>query len=301
MAITHFKNNRNPSLTDTITVDGVPYDLTSSTVKLKMRLASSSTLKVDTAAVVVSAVAGTIRYDWAALDVDTEGDFIAWWEVTTGGKTQDTPEFVIQVRDHDPFTGYVTATSLKATAELRDTSYADEDIDLAIAAASRAIDEVCAQRFHTTGADETRYFTPVSPDFLHVGAVNAITTLKTDLSGDGTFETTWTVNTDHVLEPLNAVLDGRPYTTIRRRPSASPWFPAGQPRSVEIVGRFGWASPPPQIVEATTIIATQLLLRARQAPFGVVAVGLDGDAVRIGRFDPDVTRLLAPFLTLQVH
>jgi hypothetical protein len=81
-------------------VDGVAFDLTGSSVKFKMRLESSATLKVDTAAVIVSAVAGTVRYDWAAIDVDTAGDYVGWWEVTlSGGKIQDSPLFTVDMFD----------------------------------------------------------------------------------------------------------------------------------------------------------------------------------------------------------
>jgi hypothetical protein len=58
--ITHFKGNRSPSLTDTIKVNGVAFDLTGSTVVFKMRATNLVTLKVNAAATVVSAPAGTV-------------------------------------------------------------------------------------------------------------------------------------------------------------------------------------------------------------------------------------------------
>lgn len=101
MTLRIFKGNRSPSLTDTIRIDGVPFDLTGSTVKFRMRQVGSSTLKVDTAASVVLAATGQVEYLWAALDVDTAAVYLGWWQVTLpGGNLQNTPEFVVEIDDN---------------------------------------------------------------------------------------------------------------------------------------------------------------------------------------------------------
>jgi hypothetical protein len=132
---------------------------------------------------------------------------------------------------------------------------------------------------------------------VKVGDLVSVTTFQTDPAGNGTFTDTWTANTDYTLEPYNAVLDGKPYRYITRHPRGSFFFPAGYPRSIKVVGKFGWASTPAQVIDATTILASRLIRRKREAPFGVVTVGIDVGAVaRIARVDPDVMMLLGPFM-----
>jgi hypothetical protein len=93
--------NRNPSITDTITVDGVAQDLTGCTVKFKMRAVGSSTLKVDAAA--VDRVRrrrhrplrlGRRRRRHRRLLPRLVGGHDA------SGKTQDKPEFLLEFRGH---------------------------------------------------------------------------------------------------------------------------------------------------------------------------------------------------------
>jgi hypothetical protein len=124
-----FVGDRNPSITETITINGVAVDLTTATVRFKMRAVGSSTLKVDASATIVSAVAGAVRYDWLGADVDTAGQYLVWWEVTIGGKVQSVAEAVIEFRAHGPDTqpSYVELEQLKSTLELTTEAYVDQD------------------------------------------------------------------------------------------------------------------------------------------------------------------------------
>ena len=103
MSVSIYTGTRAPSLTDTITVNGAAFDLSGCTVDLRMRPVGSDTLKVDAAATVVSAAAGTVRYDWASADLDTPGSYRAWWRVTlASAKVQESAEFDVEVLEHDP-------------------------------------------------------------------------------------------------------------------------------------------------------------------------------------------------------
>lgn len=194
---------------------------------------------------------------------------------------------------------YVTGTELKATLALTGETYADSDVSAAVSAASRGIDEICGRRFYLDAdALQVRYYSPDSPDSLYVDDIVVVTSLKTDDDGDGTFENTWTLNADYVREPLNAAADGKPWTLLRRHPASSYLFPTSYPRSVELTGQFGWSAVPAAIEQATTIAAHRLLKRAREVPFGIAGIGLDGSAVRIVSTDPDVIALVRPFSRL---
>jgi hypothetical protein len=48
------------------------------------------------------------------------------------------------------------------------------------------------------------------------------------------------------------------------------------------------------------MIAARLVRRVREAPFGVVSVGLEGEATRIARFDPDFEFLRSSVARTQV-
>lgn len=126
-----YVGDRNPSITDTVTVNGVAQDLTGKTCRFKMRLIGSSTLKVDQAVSNVPGVDGVLRYDWAAVDVDTAGFYVVWWEVTTGGKVQAVQEAEIEIRTHGPTSGWLC--EIEDVRQAMETKSTDRDLDDQIA------------------------------------------------------------------------------------------------------------------------------------------------------------------------
>ncbi len=189
---------------------------------------------------------------------------------------------------------YITLSELKNSLELTNTSYADNELRMAIPAASRGVDEYCGRTFSTGGTADVRYFTPYDPRVVEVDDLISATTVESDYNGDGVYETTW-ATTDYVLEPANAPSLSKPYETLRVYPLGNQRLTLW-PNSVKITGQFGWGDPPAGVKQATMIMATRLVQRARQAPFGVVGVGFDNISVRIPSVDPDVRFLLEPYV-----
>lgn len=224
-----------------------------------------------------------------------------YWLVWDDGTTVDVQELVVTYSAASVTTSnvYATASELKYTLDALNTTYMDDDIDDALNAASRAIDEACGRRFFPS--TETRVYTAgfyrrsfnyqVVCD-LEIDDLNTLTSLTVDTNGDGTYDQTWTVGTDFYLDPPNAPLEGWPYTRIMLSRTSGRTFPTWD-NAVQIVGSFGWAETPAEVKQYCKIFAAQLLLRSREAPFGVLMAGSEvGTSARIARFDPDFERML---------
>lgn len=289
----------NPSITETITINREPRDLTGLDVNFRMRAVGSEALLIDTAADIdVDPTTGGVSYDWQSTDL-TEGDKLVWWVVDPAGDPQSVGEALIEVRAHAPQTSYMELAELKSTLSLTD-NFADGDLKLALSAASRAIDGYKGTRFYPS--EETRYYTAQAwdasisiDDLAALGSImSPSNTITLDMDGDGVYEETWTQGTDFVLSPANADLEGKPWQTLEiLLPKSGRRF-SRYTRGIEIVGVFGWAQTPSNVKQATGILAARLFKRSRETPYAILSV-VAGDAVaaaRLGRIDPDVAFLL---------
>lgn len=191
---------------------------------------------------------------------------------------------------------YVTLDAFKTTLNITNTAQ-DADAQLALDAAAAGIEAVCSRRFYLEDVsnDETRVYTPDRPLTCVTDDIAALTSLQLDYDGDGVYEVEWTEGVEFFLYPLNADRYGRPWKRIKVRNQGSyRLLPYGCVASVKVTGRFGWAVTPPAIVQATTILASRLMKRAREAPFAVL---LAPDSVaHIARTDPDVAFLISDYI-----
>jgi len=190
--------------------------------------------------------------------------------------------------------GYCSLADLKAALRVQD-SIDDSLLELAIESASREIDGYCERVFYSTTG--TRVYAPTNIYTVTTDDIISVTTLKS--SSDGvTYDITWQTS-DYQLEPLNGVAGGlvTPFTRIRATGNyLMPSFSAGTfyelEALIQVVGVFGWSAIPAAIRQATVILAMRLFKRL-DAPLGMISNDLG--SMRVGRFDPDVEALVAPF------
>jgi len=176
------------------------------------------------------------------------------------------------------------------------TTSEDDPIDAAIDAAEAEIDAHTGRTFVVPGAATAKVYQPINDRVVLVDDIAQTTSLviKTDTADDGSYDETLTITSDFILDGNEA-----PYRVVRRVDGSSFPRPLSDRPTVQVTAYFGYGmSIPKAIVQASTVLGARLYQR-RSSPLGFQA-GLEGDAVRISRIDPDVRALLSGYRLLAV-
>ena len=192
--------------------------------------------------------------------------------------------------------GYVTLATVKKALRITDT-IDDTILELSVEAASREIDGFTERQFFPV--TETRVFIPRDSFTVEIDDLTTLTTLKTSSLGKD-FDITWTA-TDYQLEPLNKIAGGIATPATRIRAIGDYVFPTFEPRNVnsyqatvQVTGVWGWPAIPTAVQQAALLLTLRQFKRY-DAPLGLAGIDDLGVAMRVGRIDPDVEKLLSPF------
>jgi hypothetical protein len=278
MPLQIFKGNTSPAISDTIAIDGAPVDLTGATVFFQMREPTTGILEVNNQATITSALNGAVRYDWAAPDVDTAGEYDAWWSVHfPSGAVQDTPEFEVEILEHAEVSGNLcTVFDVRQAMGLMQASTgSDDQIREYIREASDQIKKVYAREFSPPVSNQTRRYplrgrvVDFYPDDLR--NVTSIR-INPDVNGGFLLDAS-----QYELRPLNSP-EGV-YTNMR----ISPWISTVSNRQllfgysyVDVTGDWGFATVP-QPVKRAAVIAVRSWLRRDSTSFSNVPGYTGGD------------------------
>jgi len=180
---------------------------------------------------------------------------------------------------------YVASADLKAYLRITDTDD-DVQIDLAVTAASRAVDRYTNRQFGLLSAPEARKYTArwdKSRCKWVVDIDDLMTNVGLTVAGDAAI-------TDYSLRPTNADLKGKPWTQIVLNSGGN-----GREDGVTVTAKFGWSDVPVAIQQATLLQASRLFKR-RDAPFGVAGSPEQGSELRLlAKVDADVEVVLGPY------
>ncbi len=194
---------------------------------------------------------------------------------------------------------YATADELRSF--IADGSSGSEDeLKLAIETASRSVDRATNRQFGKVEQIESRWYevaydsaSPFGPQRRWAVDVDDIMTADglTVAFGDGV-NVVGEPLAGCIPTPVNAVVNGRPWTKLLLPQSAS----VGSDRYVRVTGLFGWTAVPDAIKLATMIQASRLFAR-RHAPFGILGSPETGGELRLlERLDADLMTSVRPYV-----
>lgn len=190
--------------------------------------------------------------------------------------------------------GYATLAELKAYLKI-DDSMEDTLLENIVEAASRSIDRIANRRFYLDSTATARQYRPA--DLLRVftddfGSTSGLI-VKTDPNDAGVYATTLVLNTDYIVEPVNAAAKGRPWNYITIVSGESYSLPVNYRPQVEVTARWGWPSVPDDINQATLILSADLYKR-KDSIGGVLGLSELG-AIRMSPLGRDITAMVRAY------
>jgi hypothetical protein len=270
------------------------------TVGVRIRDNQGADFLSRTTSGVVEDIAGSGIYRKSNLVApSTRGQYTIVWDNGAGSPVYSIEELVVTstVATGDTGTLYASRDELKSAMTVTE-SFEDDEIDLALSSASRGMDAATGRRYWLD-ADNTsvRYYTTTSGRRAMIDDVVDVVAVAIDRPGTGLFSEAWTIGSQYILEPFNALEDGKPYESIRVIDASGWMFAPGIEKGIRVTGQFGWPAVPDQIKFGTMVLAQKLLLRMRQAPLGFQAFpGETASAVvRIAQNDPQLAPIIAEF------
>jgi hypothetical protein len=182
---------------------------------------------------------------------------------------------------------YVTLAEMKDYLKIKDVEVRYDDLlTNAIYSASRQVELLCSRQFNKTATATARIYVPTNRMWSYVDDFHTVTGLviKTDETGDGTFETTW-ASTDYELYPFGGLQDGMPDWPFNEiRAAASRRFPCYRYTSrtarLEVTAQWGWVAVPDPVRMATFAIAAEQF-QMKDAPLGVAGSDQFGNVIRV--------------------
>lgn len=192
---------------------------------------------------------------------------------------------------------YVDPAVVKSILNITASSGPSVDrVAAACDAATDSITQAAARDFHVvseTGEDAERFYVVERPLTLEIDDCLVIHEVAIDRQGNGSYSLIWDEDVDFMVEPLNALVKGRPFERLKPRAARARRFYPGD--TVRVTGIFGWPEIPPNIVSYATTLAVRYYNRPNAA-FGIATFGIEAIAIPILRQDPDFQLALGPYL-----